>query len=130
MVPDGNDFTNLVVNGKIQGDENRRPCNRSNDPQDRLWCRKICRRVGAMGFDIVLIAVIVGGIALSAAYVRAEYLGWREHGAAERRREASLGELHPASLSDQHHPLLLPTVGKLQAFGSREAAHPDSAPQI
>jgi len=79
-----------------------------------------------MGFDIVLIAVIVGGIALSAAYVRAEYLGWREHGAAERRREAALRELHAASLSEQHHALF-PAVVRLQAFGAGEAANPDSA---
>jgi hypothetical protein len=80
-----------------------------------------------MGFDIVLIAVIVGGFALSAFYVRAEYLGWREHGAAERRREAALRELHAASLSEQHNALLLPSVVKLQGFGAGEAANPDSA---
>jgi hypothetical protein len=83
-----------------------------------------------MGFDIVLISVIVGGIALSAAYVRAEYLGWREHGAAERRREATLGELHAASLSEQHNALLLPSVVKLQGFGAGEAANPDSAVEV
>jgi hypothetical protein len=80
-----------------------------------------------MGFDIVLIAVIVGGIALSAAYVRAEYLGWRAHGAAERRREVALGELHAASLSEQHNALLLPSVVKLQGFRAGEAANPDGA---
>jgi hypothetical protein len=79
-----------------------------------------------MGFDIVLIAVIVGGIALSAAYVRAEYLGWREHGAAERRRGAALRELHAASLSEQQNALLLPSVVKLQGFRAGEAANPDS----
>jgi hypothetical protein len=80
-----------------------------------------------MGFDIVLIAVIVSGIALSAAYVRAEYLGWREHGAVERRREAALRELHAESLSEQHNALLLPSVVKLQGFGAGEAANPDEA---
>ena len=59
-----------------------------------------------MGFDVVLIALIVGGIALSGAYVRAEYLAWREHGAAQRRREAALRELHAASLSEQRDALL------------------------
>jgi hypothetical protein len=54
-----------------------------------------------MGFDIVLIAVSVGGIALSAAYVRAEYLSWREQGAAQRRRQAALRELHTASFYEQ-----------------------------
>jgi hypothetical protein len=83
-----------------------------------------------MSFDVVLIALLVGGIALSAAYVRAEYLGWREHGAAERRKEAALRELHAASLSEQHNALLLPSVMKLQGFGTAEAANPDTAGEI
>jgi hypothetical protein len=78
-----------------------------------------------MGFDVVLIAVIVGGIALSAAYVRAEYLGWRENGATERRKEAALRDLHAASLSEQQNALL-PSVIKLQEFGADEAANPDT----
>jgi hypothetical protein len=77
-----------------------------------------------MGFDVVLIAVIVGGLALSAAYVRAEYLGWREHRAAERRRAVALRDLHATSLSEQHNALLLPSVVKLQGFGAGEAANP------
>ena len=80
-----------------------------------------------MGFDVVLIAVIVGGLALSAAYVRAEYLGWREHRAAERRRAVALRDLHATSLSEQHNALLLPSVVKLQGFGAGEAANPDFA---
>ncbi len=79
-----------------------------------------------MSFDVVLIAVIVGGIVLSAAYVRAEYLDWREHGAAERRNGAAQRELHAASFSEQHNALL-PSVLKLQGFGASEAANPDSA---
>jgi hypothetical protein len=79
-----------------------------------------------MGFDIVLIAVLVCGIVLSAAYVRAEYLGWREQGAAERRRAAALGELHASSLSEQQNALL-PSVIRLQRFGAGEAANPDDA---
>ena len=79
-----------------------------------------------MGFDVVLIAVIVGGIALSGAYVRAEYRGWREHGAAQRRREAAVRQLHAESLSDQRDALL-PSVMKLQGFGAREAANPDDS---
>ena len=78
-----------------------------------------------MGFDVALIAVIVGGLALSAVYVRAEYLAWREHGAAQRRREAALRELHAASLSEQRDALL-PSVLTLQGFGASEAANPDS----
>lgn len=79
-----------------------------------------------MGFDIVLIALVVGGIALSGAYVRAEYLAWREHGAMQRRRETALRERHAASLSEQRDALL-PSVLKLQGFGEREAANPDAA---
>ena len=79
-----------------------------------------------MGFDVVLIAIIVGGIALSGAYVRAEYLGWRRHGAAQRRREAAQSQLHAESLSDQRDALL-PSVMKLQGFGESEAANPDDS---
>jgi len=79
-----------------------------------------------MGFDVVLIAIIVGGIALSVAYVRAEYLGWRRHGAAQRRREAAQSQLHAESLSDQRDALL-PSVMKLQGFGESEAANPDDS---
>lgn len=77
-----------------------------------------------MGFDFVLIALIVGGFALSWAYVRAEYLSWREHGAAQRHRQAALRELHAASLSEQRDALL-PSVLKLQVFGETEAASGD-----
>jgi hypothetical protein len=79
-----------------------------------------------MGFDVILIAVIVGGIVLSGAYVRAEYLGWRENGAAQRRREAVLRDRHAASLSEQRDALL-PSVLKLQGFGGSEAANPDDS---
>jgi hypothetical protein len=78
-----------------------------------------------MGFDVVLIAVIVGGIVLSGAYVAAEYRGWRTHGAVQRRREAALRELHAASLSEQRDALL-PSVLKLQGFGAGDAANPDA----
>jgi len=77
-----------------------------------------------MGFDFVLIALIVGGFALSWAYVRAEYLSWREHGAAQRRRQAALRDLHAASISEQRDALL-PSVLKLQVFGDSEAASAD-----
>src|SRR5882757_2311160 len=77
-----------------------------------------------MSFDIVLLLIVVGGIALSAAYVRAEYVRWRRHGAAERRRETALRELHAARLSDQQDAPLLPSVVRLQGFGNDEAANP------
>ena len=83
-----------------------------------------------MVFDIVLLLVVVGGIGLSAVYVRAEYLRWREHGAAQRRRETALGELHAASLSDQQNAALLPSVLELRGFSEAEAANPDHVSPI
>ena len=80
-----------------------------------------------MGFDVLLIAVIVGGIGLSVAYVSAEYRSWRAQGAAERRRKAALRDLHAARLSEQHDPQLLPSVVQLQGFGDEEAANPEHA---
>jgi hypothetical protein len=47
-----------------------------------------------MSLDDVLFVVIVGGMGLCAAYFRGEYIGWREHRAAEMRREASMRALH------------------------------------
>jgi hypothetical protein len=79
-----------------------------------------------MSFDFLMIAVIVGGFALSAAYVSEEYRSWRRDGAAQSRREAALRELHTASFSEQRESLL-PSVVKLQGFGVGEAANPDSA---
>jgi hypothetical protein len=79
-----------------------------------------------MSFDFVLIALIVGGLAVSGVYVRAEYLSWREHGAAQRRREAAQRDLHSASISEQRDALL-PSVLKLQGFGESEAANPDGS---
>jgi len=80
-----------------------------------------------MSFDVVLIAVLLGGIGLSAAYVTAEYRGWREQGAALRRREAALRDLHAASFSEQHEARLLPSVVELQGFGDGVAANPNGA---
>jgi hypothetical protein len=81
-----------------------------------------------MSFDIALLLIVAGGIGLSAAYVRAEYVRWREHGAAQRRRESALRELHAARLSDQQNAALLPSVLRLQGFSNDEAANPEGAP--
>jgi hypothetical protein len=83
-----------------------------------------------MSFDIVLLLIVVGGIGLSAAYVRAEYIRWREHGAIQRRRETALRELHAASMSDQQNASLLPSVLRLQEFGNDEAANPEGSSNI
>ena len=80
-----------------------------------------------MSFDIVLLLIVVGGIGLSAAYVRAEYVRWRRHGAAQRRRETALRELHAARLSDQQDAALLPSVVRLQGFSNDEAANPEGS---
>jgi hypothetical protein len=78
-----------------------------------------------MGFDIVLLLIVIGGIGLSAAYVRAEYMRWREHGATERRRETARRELHAQSLS-----ALLPSVLRLQEFSNDEAANPEGSANV
>ena len=80
-----------------------------------------------MSFDVVMMMIAVGGIGLSAVYVRSEYILWRELGAAERRRETALRELHAARLSDQQNAALLPSVLQLEEFGENEAANPDAA---
>jgi hypothetical protein len=48
----------------------------------------------AMSLDDVLFGVIVSGVGLSAAYFRDEYIGWREHRAAEMRKQTNRRELH------------------------------------
>jgi hypothetical protein len=80
-----------------------------------------------MSFDVALILVIVGGVGLSIAYVKAEYTRWRQHGAAERRRKAALRDLHAARLSSQQETAQLPSVLTLQGFGADQTASPDSA---
>jgi hypothetical protein len=79
----------------------------------------------AMNFDDVFIGIVVGGIALSGAYIRAEYRSWRSRGAALRRRDSVLHELHAASLSQQQDALLEPSVVRLQKFTDTDAAAAD-----
>jgi hypothetical protein len=83
-----------------------------------------------MSLDVVLMLIVLGGVGLSAIYVRAEYIRWREHGAAERRRETALRELHAARLSEQQNAALLPSVLELQGFSEGEAANPEGAANI
>jgi hypothetical protein len=79
----------------------------------------------AMSFDDVLIGIVVGGIALAGTYIRAEYLFWRNQGAAARRRGSVLRELHAASLSQQQNAHLEPSVVELQTFTDTLAAATD-----
>jgi hypothetical protein len=51
-------------------------------------------RVMVMSLDDVLLGVIVGGFGLCAAYFRDAYIRWREHRAAEMRKEMRMRELH------------------------------------
>jgi hypothetical protein len=80
-----------------------------------------------MSLDVVLMLIVLGGIGLSAVYVRAEYIRWREHGSSERRRETELRELHAARLSEQQNAALLPSVLELQGFSEGEAANPEGS---
>ncbi|MDP9008651.1 MAG: hypothetical protein M3N91_08085 [Pseudomonadota bacterium] len=83
-----------------------------------------------MSLDVALMVIVLGGIGLSAAFVRAEYTRWREHGAAQRRGEAALRELHAQRLSEQQNAGLLPSVLNLQGFSEHEAANPEDAANI
>jgi hypothetical protein len=90
-----------------------------------------------MNLDMVLMVIVVAGIALSAAYVRAEFIGWRAHGAAERRRESAYVELHAARLSgapspdssspEQQDASLLPSIVQLRGFTPQYTANTDEA---
>jgi hypothetical protein len=79
----------------------------------------------AMNFDDLMIVIVVGGIALAGAYISAEYRSWRNQGAALRRRDSVLRELHEASLSHQQTALLEPSVVRLQKFTDTDAAAAD-----
>jgi len=83
-----------------------------------------------MSLDVVLIVIVIGGIGLSAAYVRTEYRRWRELGEAQLRRESAQRELHAARLSDQQNAAMLPSVLELQGFSEQEAANPEGGANI
>ena|ERR1700733_9552220 len=92
-----------------------------------------------MNLDMVLMVIVVAGIALSAAYVRAELIGWRAHGAAERRRASAYVELHAAQLSEAQSPdtrspehenaSLPPSVVQLRGFSPQYTANTDETAQ-
>jgi len=79
----------------------------------------------AMNLDDFFIGVVVGGIVLSGAYIRAEYRSWRHRGAAERQTALTLRELHAASLSQQQNAHLEPSIVQLQKFTDTDAAAAD-----
>jgi hypothetical protein len=43
-----------------------------------------------MSIDDLMIAIIIGGIGLTGAYLRAEFISWRRSNAAERKKKADL----------------------------------------
>jgi hypothetical protein len=45
-----------------------------------------------MSIDDLLIAIIIAGLALSGAYLKAEYLSWRKYKAAQRKQHAPCGK--------------------------------------
>jgi hypothetical protein len=73
-----------------------------------------------MSFDDVFIGFIVGGIGISAAYVRAEYIRWREQGAADRLRQTTQRDLHAASFSSQQNRARNAELIQLQSFSQTE----------
>jgi hypothetical protein len=122
------DFTNRPLAGKILSrNDNQHLAIIWATPTSIALLLGVSLKGERMGFDVLLIAVLVGGIGLSIAYVREEYRSWREQGAAQRRREAALRDLHAARLSDRHDPQFLPSVVQMQGFGDGEAANPEHA---
>ena len=79
-----------------------------------------------MSFDDVLVGIVVGGIALTALYIKSEYVLWRERATAERQRIEILGRLHIARLSRQTGDT---GVAQLQSFAQTEAAGSEDLPK-
>lgn len=80
-----------------------------------------------MSLDDVLIAVLLGGAGLSAAYVRAEYIRWRRSGADQMRRESAQRLLHTDRLSQQQMAGRAARALPLQRFRGGEVASNDAA---
>jgi len=72
--------------------------------------------------DDLLIAIIVAGIALSIAYLRAEFVSRRGRKVRERKKAIVQRELHAnrARLGQKHVPIT--TLGNHQYFLSKESA--------
>jgi hypothetical protein len=75
-----------------------------------------------MSLDEVLLGIVVGGIVLSGAYVRAEYRLWRKHGADDRRRGVTQRDLHAARLIQQQAALPQASVVQMQTFAASDGA--------
>ena len=77
-----------------------------------------------MNLDDALLVMVITGFGVAIAYVRAEYVHWREQGVSERRRENALRDLHAARLS--HHSTALSTV----PGGAARRASTRSGPRV
>jgi hypothetical protein len=83
-----------------------------------------------MSFDDFFIAIIAGGVALSAAYVRSEYRSWRAQLNADQRRDMLLADLHAARLVQAQHDKLQPDVQQMQIFHETEAVLEDFGSEV
>jgi hypothetical protein len=75
-----------------------------------------------MSFDDALFVMIASGVGLCAAYFRAEYIGWREHRAAEMRRKTSMRELHIDRFSHRKDSDSIRSVVNLEEIADAESA--------
>jgi hypothetical protein len=80
-----------------------------------------------MSLDDALFMVIVSGFGLCAAYFREEYIGWREHRAAEMRRETSMRELHIDRVLHQEDSDSIRFVVNLEEIADAESAGTDAS---
>jgi hypothetical protein len=53
------------------------------------------KRMADMSIDDLLMAIIIAGLGLSGACLKADYLSWRRENAAHRGKQASLREVPP-----------------------------------
>ena len=75
----------------------------------------------AMSLDDVLFGVIASGVGLSAAYFRDEYIGWREHRAAEMRKQTRRRELHIDRFSHREDADSIRSVVTLETIADTES---------
>jgi hypothetical protein len=71
-----------------------------------------------MSLDDVLFGVIVGGVGLCAVHFRDEYMGWREHRAAEMQKQMSMRELHIARVSRREDAVSIRSIVNARRKGA------------
>jgi hypothetical protein len=79
--------------------------------------------------DDVLFGVIVGGVGLCAAYFREEYIGWREHKAAEVRKQTSMRALHIDRVPQRKDTDSIRSVVKLESLAKTESGGSEDSVQ-